>query len=227
MKRNKILTNFQIEVLKEISKSQLSSFFIWSGGTALSFYYLKHRLSYDLDFLSQELIPEDYILAEIKKISKNLKIKKIEEQKRFNRYEFWFKKNKDSLKIEFVFYPFPFIEKPKKIKDLNIKIDSIKDILTNKAHAIFERSEPKDVFDFYCILVYFPNIKQAQIFKWIEKKFGVIMDPVLFYSKVLRGADNLNLIKPLILKKDILNVKKIKEYFKKQAEDYLRKKIKK
>ena len=226
MKRNKILNNFQIEVLKEISKSQLSSFFIWSGGTALSFYYLKHRLSYDLDFLSQELIPEDYILAEIKKISKNLKIKKIEEQKRFNRYEFWFKKNKDAIKIEFVFYPFPFIEKQKKIKDLNIKIDSIKDILTNKAHAIFERSEPKDVFDFYCILVYFQNIKQAQIFKWIKKKFGVIIDPVLFYSKVLRGADNLNLIKPLILKKDILNVKKIKEYFKKQAEDNLRKKIK-
>jgi predicted nucleotidyltransferase component of viral defense system len=208
MKRNKILNNFQIEILKEINKSQLPSFFIWSKGTALSFYYLKHRLSYDLDFLSQELIPEDYILAEIKKISKNLKIKKIEEQKRFNRYEFWFKKNKDAIKIEFIFYPFPFIEKPKKIKDLNIKIDSIKDILTNKAHAIFERSEPKDVFDFYCILVYFPNIKQAQIFKWIKKKFGVIIDPVLFYSKILRGADNLNLIKPLILKKDILNVKK-------------------
>lgn len=82
----KTLTGFQRKVLKEIGESELSRFFIWSGGTALSYRYLHHRLSADLDFMSQDLFPDDYLLSQIKKIAKNLRIKKIEEQKKFNRH---------------------------------------------------------------------------------------------------------------------------------------------
>ena len=103
-----ILTPFQKDTLKEMGKSELARFFVWSGGTALSFCYLQHRLSYDLDFLSKDLLPDEYLLSKIKKITKNLKIKKIEEQKRFNRREFWLRKNKEILRIEFVFLSFSF-----------------------------------------------------------------------------------------------------------------------
>lgn len=221
----KILIELQKEVLKEIGKSELSRFFIWSGGTALSFQYLRHRLSADLDFLAQDLLPDEYLLTQVKKIAKNLKIKKVEEQKRFNRHEFWLKRNKEILRIEFVFYPFPYIKPPKKVKEFNIKIDSIEDILTNKAHAIYERSEPKDIFDFYWILQK-RQIKFLRIFKWAEKKFGVTIDPVLFVSEVLRGADKLHQIKPLILKKELFKPSLIRNFFQKEAEIYLRKKIK-
>ncbi len=218
----KILTNFQKDALKEIGKSDLSCHFIWSGGTALAHQYLQHRLSQDLDFFSQDLFPDEYLLNEILKVSKNLKIKKIEEHKKFNRYEFWLNKNKSVLKVEFVFYPFPDIKKPKKNKEFNLKIDSIEDILTNKAHTIFERNEPKDVFDFYCILKKKKN-KISIVLKWVEKKFGVEIDPVLFNSKILEGAEKLNQIKPLILKKEFYNSDKIKKYFTLQATEYLRK----
>ena len=222
----KTLTGFQRKVLKEIGESELSRFFIWSGGTALSYRYLHHRLSADLDFMSQDLFPDDYLLSQIKKIAKNLRIKKIEEQKKFNRHEFWFKKDIKILRIEFVFYPFLYIKKPQKIKEFNIKIDSIEDILTNKVHTVYERAEPKDIFDFYCILQT-KKINFLKIFKWVEKKFGVEIDPVLFASKALQGVDSLNKIRPVILKKELFRSNKIKEYFQREAENYLKRKTKK
>lgn len=221
----KILSNFQKEFLGEFGKSELAPFFIWSGGTALSYFYLKQRLSYDLDFLSQDLVPDDYLLAQINLIAQKLKVEKIEEQKKFNRHEFWLKKDEEVLRIEFVFYPFPRIKKTKKNKEFNVKIDSIEDILTNKAHAIFERSEPKDVFDFYWILKK-KNAKFFRIFKWVKKKFGVEIDPVFFLTKILEGLEKLEKIKPLILDGKYFIPKKMKKYFETEAQKYLRRKVK-
>ncbi|MBU4481237.1 nucleotidyl transferase AbiEii/AbiGii toxin family protein [Patescibacteria group bacterium] len=224
MSRDEILTNFQKEALKEVGKSELSRFFVWSGGTALSFYYLQHRLSVDLDFMSQDSFRDEYLLTEIGKIAENLGVRNIEEQKKFNRHEFWLKKGKEILRIEFVFYPFPRIRPPQKLKEFNIKIDSIEDMLTNKAQAAYERSEPKDIFDLYCILL-IKKINFFRIFKWVEKKFGVKIDPVLFTSKALEGAEKLKEMRPLRPKKKFFKPSSIKIYFQKQAEIYLKKKI--
>ena len=221
---DRFLTNFQKKVLKELSKTELTRYFVWSGGTALSCCYLQHRESFDLDFMSKDLFPDEFILGEIKKIADNLGIKKIEEQKIYNRHNFWLTKNKRTLKLEFIFYPFSNIKKPKRLKEFNLKVDSIEDILTNKMHSIFERSEPKDVFDFYCILKK-EKIKFDLVFNWVEKKFKVEIDPVLFAGKVLEGADNLKKIKPLVITKELYQPDKIKEYFEEKAQKYLRKKI--
>ncbi len=221
---DRFLTNFQKEILKQVGKTELSKSFIWSGGTALSYYYLQHRESFDLDFMSADLFPDEFILGEIRKLSENLKIKKIEEQKIYNRHNFWLSKNNKILKLEFVFYPFSSIKKAKKLEEFNVRIDSIEDILTNKMHAIFERSEPKDVFDFYCILEK-EKIKLKIVFSWVKKKFGVEIDPVLFIAKVLEGADKLNEIKPLIALKKLYKPDKIKEYFEQEAQRYLKTKI--
>ena len=199
MPKNKILTNFQKMVLREIGRSELSRFFIWSGGTALSFCYLQHRHSVDLDFMSQDLFRDEYLLVELGKIARRLGIKNIEERKNLNRHEFWLKRGKEVLRIEFVFYPFPHIKSPKKLKEFNVRVDSLEDMLVNKAHAAYERSEPKDVFDLYCILRT-RKINFFQIFKWIDKKFGVKIDPVLFAAEVLKGTERLKGIKPLVLK---------------------------
>jgi len=65
------------------------------------------------------LLPDDYLLSQIKKITKKLGIKKIEEKKRFNHHEFWLEKNKEGIRIEFVFYPFPNIRKSRKLSEIN------------------------------------------------------------------------------------------------------------
>lgn len=222
---HRILTAFQKELLGTVGRSDLSRYFVWSGGTALSFYYLRHRRSYDLDFLSQDFLPDEYLLLQIRLIARQLRIQKIEEQKRFNRHEFWFRRGKEVLRIEFVFYPFPSIKKPLRLKDFGIRIDSIEDILTNKTHAVFERAEPKDVFDLYCI-VRERKIKFLQALKWVKKKFGVNIDPVLLTSKIFEGIENLIKIKPIVIRQKFYDPKGIKDFFEKEAHNYLKKKIK-
>jgi len=222
---NQFLNAFQKKFLLEFGKSELSKYFYWSGGTALSYFYLQHRFSEDLDFLSQDLMPDEYILAQIKNLAEKIRIEKIEQKKEFNRNEFIFKKRNKFLRIEFVYYPFPNLKKLKQVKEFKIKIDSLEDIATNKTYAIFERSEPKDVFDLYWILKK-QKIRFLLFFKWVEKKFGVEIDPVIFVSKAFEGISSLERIKPLC-KKEFYKPKKIKDYFQAKAQDYLRRKISK
>ena len=49
-----ILTPFQKQALKAIGESPLVDNFYLTGGTALSAFYLQHRLSEDLDFFSPD-----------------------------------------------------------------------------------------------------------------------------------------------------------------------------
>ena len=48
-----ILTKEQQIILSEISKNPFFNDFYFTGGTALSAFYLKHRYSEDLDFFSE------------------------------------------------------------------------------------------------------------------------------------------------------------------------------
>jgi hypothetical protein len=57
IRNNSILTFSQISLLEEFVKSDLNDAFRLTGGTALSAFYLEHRLSEDLDFFSYEKIP--------------------------------------------------------------------------------------------------------------------------------------------------------------------------
>ena len=57
--------------------SQITSRFYLTGGTALSEFYLRHRLSEDLDLFSEEEVKPGMIEAFLKKISPKLKVSKI------------------------------------------------------------------------------------------------------------------------------------------------------
>ena len=68
-----IITEVQEKFLKLFSKSTLSKQFYFSGGTALSYYYLNHRYSEDLDFFSEEefdIVQISVFLKSIKKENK-------------------------------------------------------------------------------------------------------------------------------------------------------------
>lgn len=52
MNKMKILTNLQIRALKIFSKLPVAKKFYLSGATALSVFYLKHRVSFDLEIFA-------------------------------------------------------------------------------------------------------------------------------------------------------------------------------
>ncbi len=145
---NRILTSQQKTFLQEFAKTELRDVFRLSGGTALSAFYLEHRLSEDLDFFSSEKVP--FYIPE--KFLKTLDFtKEITYTKHFDRNIFNLSlKDSTTLKVEFTYYPL------KNLEDIivvdNLRTDSFLDIIINKLCAIADRSDAKDYVDIYYVL---------------------------------------------------------------------------
>lgn len=146
-----ILTKQQSRFLKKIFESNFGKDFFLSGGTALSEYYLKHRLSQDLDFFTiNQAIPFDSVKAEITKIIREDKMV-VEDQITSDTFlRFILRTDGEILKTDFVKdVPIHFGE----IKTFDqIRVDSLENISTGKLLALFGRADAKDFIDLYFIL---------------------------------------------------------------------------
>ena len=76
MGKSNLFTAEQRYVFDQVSKNDfLRAHFYFTGGTALSYYYLQHRYSEDMDFFSiKKFIPEE-ILAIVSEWSKNIHLR--------------------------------------------------------------------------------------------------------------------------------------------------------
>lgn len=216
----------QKKVLKLFAKSDLKDKFYWTGGTLLSFFYLHHRQSKDLDFFSNKPFDYNQIIAFVRELKKQLKLSKIEEKKIFDRWEF-FLHNKEGLRIEFALYNFPRLCPLKKWQ--GILIDSLDDIAANKTMALFDRNDPKDLVDLYFLLTK-KGYNVKTLLRLAEKKFGIKLSESSFWSESYKSLENLKEISPLLLAKSSKEKKKIiqeiKEYFYSKSTNYLKKVLK-
>lgn len=104
-----------------------------------------------------------------------------------------------------------------------ILIDSLADISANKIIALFDRNEPKDLFDVYTLLVQ-KKYTVPQLLDLAEKKFGVKFSEFSFWSECTKSFPLLDSLKPFLLpqeknEKELLG--NIKEYFLTQGKSYL------
>lgn len=149
MQHKTIITPNQKEFLSAFFSTYLKDYFFLTGGTALSAYYLHHRLSEDLDlFTINQDIQFDSVNAEINKITKSLHLR-IERQVSSPTFLQFIltKKGKKPLKIDVVKdvpIHFGIIKKVE-----NIRIDSLENIVVGKILAVFGRADAKDFIDLY------------------------------------------------------------------------------
>lgn len=206
----KIITKVQGKFLKLFSKSTLAKQFYFSGGTALSYFYLNHRYSEDLDFFSEEEFDSVQISVFLKSIKKEIGYISFDYQQSFNRniYHLLFKNS--SLKVEFTYYPFAQVQKPKKIG--GILVDSLIDIATNKLFTISQNARGRDYFDLYYI-----NQKEKVSLEELQKlakiKFDWHIDPLHLGTQLNRAQE---FIDDPILSKTVSKDKLVK-FFKKEA----------
>ena len=161
-----VLSQPQGEFLRLFSNSSLREQFIFTGGTALSEYYLKHRYSEDMDFFSREEFPINLIEMLVGRLRTELSFPEARVRRICNRTIVTFE---NLLTVQFDYMPYDFIETPKKVG--NLMVDSLVDIGVNKIHAILERAEPKDFVDLYFIAGYHKSI--LDLVKLVGPKFGV------------------------------------------------------
>ncbi|MBU2037298.1 nucleotidyl transferase AbiEii/AbiGii toxin family protein [Patescibacteria group bacterium] len=146
-----ILSNNQIRILEAISNADdICQNFYLTGGTALAEYYLQHRRSEDLDFFSEYEFDIQAINIFFAKNKKLLGIKKVDIQQSFNRNPIFLYLQKDIIKTEFTYFPFPRIEK--KIRRNKLFVDSLEDIAVNKLFTIYQKPRSRDFIDLYLII---------------------------------------------------------------------------
>ena len=167
-----ILSENQKNILEIISKDKdICDNFYLTGGTALAEFYLKHRLSEDLDFFSENEFEPQSISVFFEKIKKEAKIKKVEFQQSFNRNLFFLDlSDGDKIKTEFTYFPFERIEKKEKIGDLFV--DSLLDIAVNKIFTIYQKPRSRDFIDLYFILKKDTDLNIDDLVKKAQIKFG-------------------------------------------------------
>lgn len=177
-----VITPEQKLLLNEFKKDPfLSSHFYFTGGTALSLYYLQHRESIDLDFFSEEPFDPQTILAKINLWKDKFKLS-VDYVVMENTHVFNITfPNKQTVKVDFVLYPY------KRLKEGNIidgiTVDSKTDIAVNKLLVLQQRAEVKDFVDLYFLLQEFTL---WDLIEGVRKKFKVNFDPFIVGSDLLK-----------------------------------------
>ncbi|EKD80443.1 MAG: hypothetical protein ACD_40C00092G0004 [uncultured bacterium] len=162
--------------------------YYFTGGTALTEYYLKHRISEDIDlFTETSEVNQSLIEVFLKKISGKLNVKEISKSQHLGLFNYYLHfKDGSQLKVDFNYYPFPRIEIGK--QDRNIQIDSLYDIAANKIQTIFTKPRSRDFIDLYFIYQKQPfDLKKLLIDT--KTKFDWPVDPLGLASQFLRAGE--------------------------------------
>jgi len=209
---NRILTEKQRLFIDNLPDEILSTFYL-TGGTALSAFYMEHRLSKDLDLFTEaeeEMPPVEFLTALIKKLAPS---EAVRYQRLFDRRIFAVTfGDGDTLKVEFTTYPFRSIEN--RIKIGKLTVDSLLNMITGKLFALTDRFDPKDFVDLYFFLHKYEWTLNDLILRTGER-FGVkgldfvIPERLLMVKKI--GPGDL----PVMLAE--LDLDKLKTYLLEQA----------
>lgn len=211
------LTPLQEKVLSQFAKSPVCEKFYWTGGTLLSYHYLHHRNSLDLDFFTDQKFTFD----EINEFINSLGLNNPKSQKIYDRWEFIID---DNLRLDFVLYNHDKKTLHPREKLMGIFIDSLDDIAANKTLAFFDRNEPKDLFDLY-FLMKKAKYTPLKLLNLVEKKFGAKLSESSFWSESFKIFPALNDIQPLMFEKSTQEKEKllnnIVEFFKSRSSKFL------
>ena len=159
-----LLTAHQIEFLDFVGKqAQLYGNFYFSGGTALSAFYLHHRFSEDLDFFSEKEFDAVALSLFLQARKNDFSARALQYQQSFNRNLFFLEfDDGSSLKVEFTWYPFTRLEKGLMLD--NLQVDSVLDIAVNKVFTMTQQARGRDFVDLFEI-----HLKYAFDFKELLK----------------------------------------------------------
>ncbi|GAB4202736.1 MAG: hypothetical protein Fur0023_08910 [Bacteroidia bacterium] len=217
------LNPLQANILNLFAQSPLKEQFYWTGGTALSFYYLQHRYSEDLDFFSDYAYSYYELVKFIKAIEQNINDISITEQKIFERNVFIIANKQHKVKLDFLHFDFMALDN--RMTWNNILIDSIKDIAANKTFAMMERHDPKDVFDIY-FLIKQRNFTIEQLINLVKEKFSISFPLTNFLDRALLSAKTLYNIKPFVLSENSdAIIGEIINYFEKLSFEEIKKRL--
>jgi len=214
---NPILTGDQKSLLTHFRASPLLESFYLTGETALSAFFLHHRLSEDLDFFSEESIGIEVVLAFTKSLPQ---VSEVQYERKYDRKIFLLRYSSSRImKVEFTTYPFARLEKGPEVE--KIQIDSLRDILTNKLMALTDRRDAKDYVDLYCAFKNHPQLNIEQLIIQTELKFGVKGIQHILRGRFLEPIPSIGTLKM----RETLDQEGLTQFFVQQAKHWITRSI--
>lgn len=198
-----ILTDLQKKVLAVFfSVRELKQHFYLTGGTALSAFYLKHRLSDDLDLFthSADLEMAARSFEDAFQIA-NIPFAKERSSPTFRRYRI-----EDSLQVDLVRDVDFRAGSPQLIGDF--MVDSPLNIAVNKVLAIYGRLDPKDYVDLYFLKTYL-NFDILELIKLAQNK-DAGLEPFQ-WAKVAQDAETIVILPRMLVP---LTIDELRTFFK-------------
>jgi len=179
-----------------ITEPYIVKTFYLSGGTALSYWYLHHRQSDDLDFFST--IPFDYDRV-VRWFRQNESIIgydqiRFDEDYGFLKINIHFP-NKQQLLIDFHHYTNATLESG--IVWNGLRIDSLTDLAVNKLDTIATGPRTRDFVDLYFIFQSTPQ-KLNTLLPLVVKKFKESIDPLQLAKNLLKSREYTDYPKMLV-----------------------------
>lgn len=172
--KNCYTSESQREILLQlISEPTIEEQFFLTGGTALSAFYLHHRMSNDFDLFSFQPVNLSEIGFWIRGLWPGESVV-IKEASHFLSCLIL------ETKVDLVIDPLSTGEKrPMQVFENGhqLQIDTIQSIVSNKLCTCVSRTEPKDYVDLYAIFNKLPEIRMAEVYAMAKKKDAIFDDP--------------------------------------------------
>jgi len=152
--------------------------FYLAGGTALAL-QLGHRVSVDFDLFSDQEIPKQ-LLDTVRRVFRDRTVlPSVNNAEELTVIV-------DSVKVTFLYYPFPLIDHLVAIND--IQTASILEIAAMKAYTIGRRALFKDYIDLYAVLSG-NHLTIATLITSAQKKYGAEFNDRLFLEQLIALDD--------------------------------------
>ncbi len=178
-------TKEQREILDTLLGNQvISESFFLTGGTALSVFYLHHRVSKDLDLFSTTRM-------DLRELSVWIKRKwgrdcvAIKEDKEFVSFLL------EGVKVDLVVDPLSNIDEKRprvSLSNNQLMVDTVDNIVSNKLCAMASRTEPKDYVDFFFVMKAIGDgLVFTDIYEKAKSKDAIFDDPPTVAYQIENG----------------------------------------
>ena len=217
-----VLTSRQFNFLEHVCREEeIRQWYYLTGGTALSEFYLQHRLSEDIDLFTTSEVNDRETDKIIHRFIKTEKALDFEKRRISGLFTYKIRFTDSVLKIDFNNYPFNTVETGLVYKGL--KIDSFYDIAINKAQSVTGRFQTRGFIDLDFILKK-NEFSLEQLIGRVEDKFNSKIDRFYLASQFLRVMDLPKAYPNMLVPFDFNDMI---EFFKKEAKKMGKKSLRK
>ena len=219
----KVMTPFQLMVLQTLFDGSLRNRdYFFTGGTALSAFYLQHRYSDDLDIFTRVKRDMRTDYTEVKRVLEHKGLEVFSEREGDEFVRFFVRdpeQSAEELKVEFARYAGAQMSPALTVG--RVVVDSFEDIAVNKICAIYGRFEVKDFVDLFFILNESKFTLDHLVGRAKEKEGAFDWeDAVLEFATKLLGIKDLQLHQIRMIKS--LSLDDLRSYLAPKAEEIIR-----